>query len=119
MSQVADDPSPAPQMDPQLFSILTSAGQVMSTAIATAAATHGIIPADAGSQASLANAVLTIGGFAVTAGLAWWKTRKVTPTAMIQQVNGDKTNGVKVVKDTSAAVQVNAPVPIPPAALKP
>lgn len=105
-------------MDPQLFSIVTSAGQVAATALATAAATHGVIPADAGSQASLANSLVVVGGFVITGALAWWKTRQVTPHAMIQAVNADKTNGVKVVKDTATAPQVNAPVPIPPAAPK-
>ena len=48
-----------------------------------------------------------------------WSTYSNSQNSMIRSVNADQTNGVKVVKDTEQVPQVDAVVPIPPAAPKP
>ena len=92
-------------IDPQLKSVLTSLAMTGSTAVTTWGATHGLVPqADV---ASVSNALVTLGFAAVTAALAWWKARQVSPSAVIAQVNAQD-NGVKVVAATPA--NVSAPV---------
>lgn len=100
-------------MDPVLKSTLTSIGLAGATALSATAASHGVIPNDAGSQASLANALLVVGGAAVAAVLAWYKTRDHTPTAQIEAVK-KADNGVTPVATADAKAAgipaVSAPV---------
>lgn len=81
-------------MDPQLKSILSSLGLAAATAIAGYAATHGLIGTS--DQSQLANALVTVGGAIVAAGLAWYKAHQVSQPSMIKAVNAAD-NGVKVV----------------------
>jgi hypothetical protein len=94
-------------MDPQLKSALTTIGMIISTSIASWAATKGFITT--GDQANVANALVAVGGGVVTAGLAYWKTRDHSQAAIIKQVNASD-NGVKVVPNGAVAPQVNGPL---------
>lgn len=94
-------------MDPQLKSVLTTVAGYLATGIAAWAASHGLI--SSGDQASLVNAMVTIAGVVVAAGVAWYKTRAHTPTAQIQAVN-TADNGVKVVPATVPAQSVDHPL---------
>lgn len=105
MSMPPNDPSPSVPMDPQLKSALTSMGMVASTAIAGWAASKGFI--SSGDQATIANALIALAGGVVTVGLAYWKTREHTPTALVATVNSDAVKGVKAVADDAK----NASVP--------
>lgn len=96
-------------MDPVLKSTLTSIGLAGAAALSATAASHGIIPNDAGSEASLSNAILVVGGAIVAAVLAWYKTRQVTQPAMIVAVN-KANNGVTAVKSTDAEAAGITPV---------
>ena len=87
-------------MDPQLKSVLTSIGLALSSSVAAWAASKGLI--SAGDQSSLANGLVTVGGVAVAAALAWYKTHQVSQTSMIKAVNETK-NGVTVVTASAAA----------------
>ena len=92
-------------MDPQIKSVLSSVLMTASGAATTWGAAHGIVPqADV---ASVSNALVTLALAGVTAALAWWKARQVSPGAVIAQVNAQD-NGVKVVAATPA--NVSAPV---------
>lgn len=99
-------------MDPQLKGILTSAGGITSTAIATYAAAKGIIPNDVGSQAGLANALLAVGGFAVTGLIAWYHSRQTSQASMIPTINAAN-NGVSVVPAAEAKAAGITPVDAP------
>jgi hypothetical protein len=94
-------------MDPQIQSLLTSVGLAAATSVAAWAASKGFI--STGDQSTFATDLLGVVGGIVAAGLAYWKTRTVTQTAMIQAVN-KADNGVKVVASTAAAPQVSAPL---------
>ena len=104
-------------MDPQTKSILTSVGMALSTAVATWAASKGLIPS--ADQSTLANDLLMTASVAVTAGIGWYKAHMNSQAAMIKVIN-DTPNGVKVVAATAPSPQVNAPIirtPPPPGAL--
>jgi len=92
-------------MNPQLASALSSLGMMASSSIAAYAVTVGIVPAD--SKANFTNALVTIGGAAVSAGLLWWKSRQHTPAALTAAVNSSAVPGVKVVPETSSTPAVN------------
>ncbi len=94
-------------MDPQLKSILTTVGGYVAAAGATWAATNGLISAD--NKVNFTNALVTIGGAAVAAGIAEWKRRMQSQPALIKAVN-DSDNGVKVVAATALVPQVDAPL---------
>jgi hypothetical protein len=94
-------------MDPQLKSVLTSIGLAAATAITTWAASKSLIPAS--DQVGDANAIVTVAGMIVMGGLAYFKTRAVTPKAMIASIN-DTNNGVKVVADNVIAKTETAPL---------
>jgi hypothetical protein len=94
-------------MNPQLQSVLTSAGLAASSSVAAWAVSKGFIPGS--DQSSFANDLVTVGSGLVAAGLAYWKTRQVSQKAMIQAVNAAD-NGVKVVANTTSALTVNAPL---------
>ena len=94
-------------MDPQIKSLLTSFASAVSTAVAAAAATHGVI--NAAQQSALSDILVTAAGFVVTGLLTWYKKRQQSPTALIQAVNaGD--NGVKVVAASEPVRTVNVPL---------
>ncbi len=86
-------------------------GMVVASGAATWAVTKGIIPAD--QQGAFANYIIAFGGYAVTAGLGWWKARRNTQEALIKTVNASP-NGVIVVatKDAMAAGIPPAEVPV-------
>jgi len=88
-------------MDPQLKSVLTSLGMTAATAAAAWGVSHGLVPG--ADQASVANALATLSAVVITALFGWWKTRMVTPKALIQAVNAAD-NGVKVVPVNSTTV---------------
>lgn len=95
-------------MDPQLKSIISTVGVWLAGAIASWAASKGFITADQSAQ--VGNALITLGGVVVAAGLAWWKARQHTQQAMITAVN-KADNGVKVVASASTgAPEVNHPL---------
>ena len=87
-------------MDPQLKMMLTSVGSIAATAVASWAASKGII--SAGDQANLANSLLTVAGAAVAGLLAWYAHRQTSQPAMIKAVNAAP-NGATVVKTEAAA----------------
>ena len=103
-------------MNPQIQSMLTSLGMLAATSIATMAVTKGIIPGS--DQASFANDLVSVAGYGLTALLAWWKTRQVTPAAMVKALPqeamiksiNETNNGVKVVASTEPAMTVGAPL---------
>jgi hypothetical protein len=72
-------------MDPQLKSILTSVALAIATAIASWAASHGLVPDQ--DQGTVANDLVTALFGAAAMGLAWYKSREHTPTAQIAAVN--------------------------------
>lgn len=94
-------------MDPQLKSVLTSILMTVSGSAATWAVGVGIIPGS--DQASLANIIVSVALYLITAALAWYKSRQVTQTAMIQAVNSAD-NGVKVVSEKTSAPTVSTPL---------
>ena len=98
-------------MDPQIKSLLTSFGMMAATAIAGAAATHGYI--HSADQTVVADSIVTAVGAAISGFLTWYKSRQVSPTAAIQQVNLQD-NGATVVPTSSARAAgiptVNAPL---------
>lgn len=94
-------------MDPQLKSILTSILLAIATSATTWGVAHGLVPA--ADQNVIANDIVTFIFGAVSALLAWYKTRQHTPTAQIAAVN-DADNGVKVVPATSPAPTVKEPL---------
>ena len=81
-------------MNPQLQSILTSVGMTAATAATTWGVAHGLVPG--ADQASVANALVTLGLAVVTGLIGWWKARQTSQKAMIQAVNAAD-NGFKVV----------------------
>lgn len=87
-------------MDPQLKMVLTSMGGALATAVATWAASCGLI--SAGDQVNFANALVTVGSAAVGAVLVWYAHRQTSQKSMIQAVNAAD-NGVKVVPAGSTA----------------
>ena len=95
-------------MDPQTKSILTSIALAGATSIAGYAASKGLIPS--GDQSVLANDLVTLVSGLVAAGLAWYKSRQHTQTALIAAVN-NADNGVKVVSNASPGPAVDAPIP--------
>ena len=95
-------------MNPAQSSILTSIGMVLSSAIATWAATHGIIHAS--DQLPITDAIATVLGAAATGALGWYKTRTVTPQAMIDAVNSPYVPGRKVVSEGGVSPKVNTPL---------
>ena len=97
-------------MNPQIQSMLTSFGMLAATSIATMAVTKGIIPGS--DQASFANDLVSVAGYALTAFLAWWKTRQVSQKSMIKAVNAAD-NGVSVVDTTAAKAASIPPVNAP------
>ena len=94
-------------MDPQVKSFLTSFGIFLATSVASWAVSVGIIPE--GQQSTVANTIVAFGGYAMAAGLAWWKTRTHTQSALIAAVNAAD-NGVKVVAQSANASQVDVPL---------
>lgn len=93
-------------MDPQVKSILTSVLLGVATGVAGWAANRGLIPN--GDQSVIANDLVTAVSGAIAAGLAYYKTRQVTPKALIQTVNSQD-NGVKVVDAAAPVLAVNEP----------
>lgn len=93
-------------MDPQLKMMLTSFGSIVATAVASWAASKGLI--SAGDQANLANSLLTVAGAAVAGLLAWYAHRQTSQKSMIQAVNSAD-NGVKVVANDARSAPI-APV---------
>lgn len=91
-------------MDPQLKMVLTTVGGAAATAVATWAASKGLISAS--DQVNDANALVTLGSAAVGGVLVWYAHRQTSQKAMIQAVNAAD-NGVKVVADNARA----APIP--------
>lgn len=94
-------------MDPQLKSVLTSAGMLAAGGVATWAASHGFVGQD--DEANLTNALVTVGSAAIAGAFAWWKARSNSQPALIKAVN-QSDNGVKVVASSAPAPQVNAPL---------
>lgn len=94
-------------MDPQVKSAVTSFGLAVATAVASWAASKGLI--SDGDRTNFTTALVTVGGFLVAAALTWWKARQHSQPALIQAVN-EADNGVKVVASTAAAPQVNEPL---------
>lgn len=92
-------------MDPQLKMILTSMGGAVATAIATWAASKGLI--SAGDQVNDANALVTVGSASVGGLLVWYAHRQTSQKAMIQAVNAAP-NGVKVVADDARSAPIAA-----------
>ncbi len=101
---------PPPSIDPVLHSSLTSMGMVVASGAATWAVTKGIIPAD--QQGAFANYIIAFGGYALTAGLGWWKARRNTQESLIKSVNAAP-NGVTVVATTDAVAAGIPPVEVP------
>lgn len=96
-----------PGFDPQLKSLITSVLLAICTAAAGIAVSHGIIPG--ADQAALANQLSALLLGLISAGLAWYKARQVSPTALIKAVNeGD--NGVKVVSENTVAATIKQPL---------
>lgn len=94
-------------MDPQLKSVLTSIGLALATGVAGWFVHQGIIPS--GDQSALANQIMVLGSGLVAAALAVYKTRQVSPKAMITAINhGD--NGVKVVAADAPVQHVTEPL---------
>ena len=94
-------------MDPQTKSLLTSFGMMAATAVAGAAATHGYI--HSADQTVVADSIVTAVGASISGFLTWYKSRQVSPTAAIQQVNSQD-NGVKVVAASAPSAVVTEPI---------
>jgi hypothetical protein len=94
-------------MDPQIQSVITSAGVLLAGGIATWAASRGLV--DQNDQAGLTNGLVTVGGAAAAGVFVWWKARAHSPAAAIQAVNAAD-NGVKVVAASSPSPQINVPL---------
>ena len=112
MSSQTSAPPPA-GISPQNNSALTSIALSLSMMAVGWAVTKGVVPA--ADQPVLANDLVLVVGLGVTAALGWYKRHQVSQASMITAVNADKSNGVKVVAETSPSRQVDAPI-IPPAA---
>ena len=93
-------------MDPQVKSTLTSILMLGAGAVATWAANKGIIPN--GDQPVLTNELVTVAFGLIAAGIAWYKARSQSQTALIAAVN-NANNGVKVVDAKVIAPTVTAP----------
>lgn len=91
-------------MDPQTKSILTSVGMSVAMAATGWAVSKGVIPS--GDQPVIANALVATAGAILTALMAWYKARIVSPKAMITAIN-DAPNGVKVVAESANAPKVS------------
>ena len=94
-------------MNPQLQSVLTSIGMTAATAATTWGVAHGLVPG--ADQASISNALVTLGLAVVTGLIGWWKARQNSQSAMIQAVN-KADNGVKVVPASTPAITVTEPL---------
>ena len=92
-------------MNPQLVSALTTFGGYAASGIATYAVTVGVVPASG--KEAFVNALVSVGGYAISAGVLWWKSRQHTPAALTKAVNSSAAPGVKVVPETSSAVAVH------------
>ena len=86
-------------MDPQIKMVLTTMGGAVATAIATWAASHGMI--SAGDQVNFANALVTVGSAAVVGLLGWYAHHQTSQKSMIQAVN-KADNGVTAVPTVAA-----------------
>lgn len=102
-------------MDPQVKMVLTSMGGALATAVATWAASKGLISAS--DQVNDANALVTVGSAVVGGLLVWYAHHQTSQksmiaalpqAAMIQAVNADKNNGVKVVADDARSAPIAA-----------
>ena len=98
-------------MDPIMKSLLSSVVKDALTGAGTLLVAHGYLSADAESQ--FINSLVGIVLVAVSQGLTWYKSRMLTETAVIAQVN-KQDNGVTVVPTAAAAAAgvptVNAPL---------
>ena len=90
-------------MDPQLKMVLTSMGGAVATAVATWAASNGLI--SAGDQVNFANALVTVGSATVGGLLVWYAHHQTSQKSMIQAVNAAP-NGVKVVADDARSAPI-------------
>jgi len=93
-------------MDPVVKSLLTSVLKDALTGVGTVLVARGYLSADAESQ--FIDALVGIVLVAASQAVSWWKSRQVTPTAAIQQVN-KQDNGVKVVPADVPGTPVDAP----------
>ena len=94
-------------MDPQLKSVLTSIGLALATGVAGWFVREGII--STADQSALANQIVVVGTGLIAAGFAVYKSKQVSPKAMITAINaGD--NGVKVVAADAPVQHVTEPL---------
>lgn len=94
-------------MDPQIKSILTSVGLGLASAAIGWAVKQGYI--SAADQSADANYLVGAVGVLVAAAIGWYKTRSVTPKAMIEHINATD-NGLKVVSASVPAKTETAPL---------
>jgi len=95
-------------LDPMTKSAITSVLLVGASWVTAWGAAHGLIPA--ADVSAITNDIVAAVGVALMALFAIVKMRAQSQSAMIQAINSDKTNGVKVVPETSPTPPVNAPV---------
>lgn len=96
--------------DPQLNSAFTSILLALATGAAGWFVHQGFIP-DA-DQSVIVSVIVAIVSLVAAVAIGWYKTHKVSPTALIKAVN-DGDNGVRVVSAlaaTSTAPTVTAPL---------
>ena len=99
-----------------LGSIIGSVALWVAGALVMWLSQHGVVSPDQAAQDTTVISGLLVSGVTVaaSAALVWWKSQQNTQTAVITAVNNDKTNGVKVVPETSPTPAVSAPVPMAP-----
>jgi hypothetical protein len=118
MSQPTPPLAPAPNvweaaaaawlsLNPMVRNAITSVLLVGASWAAAWAYAHGLI--SQADEPTVINDLVGAGGLLLMALFGWLQAHSVSQTSMIKAVN-DGDNGVKVVADTAAAAQVNAPL---------